>query len=382
MVQGLILARCGYLGWGKRISKIYGWEESLCDMKKLIEREIGSLTFSANQTATLQLPRDYSIDKLQFRFMGTLYRAAGASAGAPKDLSFAQLIKRIEIRRNGRDVLKSIDFETLMRLNQLRYGTQPAYRRTVYNARFGEGAVVTTQWDGYAAVTTGANAIDFDLSAIMDFGMWNAIRRNDTLLDATARGNVSTLDMIVTFGAYNDVMSVAYNPAAGGVAADRVPVLYVSTSEYIDVNSQEDPYTPYSDNKEYGIRKVITATNPKELIELGPGNFFRSIVLKTYSDDGQINDLINAITLRSGTDVIKYRTGKALRWDNKQECGLETMPDGYFLLEFVKDGHLAKMLDTTNMSSLTLELDIVKRGTIDVVEVFPVEVVPASRRVA
>lgn len=352
-------------------------------MKKLIERELGSLTFAANQIATLQLPRDYSLAKLQFRFKGTLYRAAGASAGAPKDLSFAQLIKRIEIRRNGRDVIKALDFETLMRLSQIRYGTLPAYYRTVYNAIFGEGAAVTTQWDGYAAVTSGANAIDFDASAVMDFAMWNSLRENDTLLDATSRGNVSTLDMIVTFGAYNDVMTAAYNPASGGVAADLTPVLYISSTEYIDIDSKDDPYTPYADNKEYGVRKTITASNPKEQIELGVGNFFRSIVIKTYADDVNRNDILNAIVLRSGTDVIKYRTAKALRYDNKVECGLETnMPTGYYLLEFCKDGHLAKMLDTSNMSSLTLELDTTMRGTTCIIEVFPVEVVPAVKRSA
>ena len=349
-------------------------------MKKLIERELGSLSFAAGQTATLPLPRDYSIDKLHLRLLMTLYRAAGASAGAPKDLSGAQLIKRIEIRRNGRDVLKSIDFETLMRITQFNYGSQPEYRRNVYNATFGEGAAITTQWDAYAAVTTGANAIQFDLSAILDFGMPKSVRRNDTLLDATGRGNVSTLDLIITFGSYNDVMTSAYNPASGGVAADLTPVLYVSSSEYIDVDSKEDPYTPYADNKLYGIRKVISATNPKEQIDLGVGNFYRSILLKTFADDVQVNTIINNVILRSGTDVIKYRAGKALRRDNKLECHLESMPDGYYLLEFVKDGHLAKMLDTSNFSSLMLELDVTKIGTTSIVEVFPVEVVPAAKR--
>ncbi len=346
-------------------------------MKRLIERELGTLTFAAGQTSTLQMPRDYSIDKLMLRLSGTLFRGVGASAGGPKDLSPAQLVKRIEIRRNGRDVLKSIDFETLMRLNSMRYGCVPRYQRRVHSS----GADYTTQWDGYAAVTTGANAMDFDLSAHIDFGMWRSLRRNDTLLDATSRGGVSTLDLIITWGAYNDVMTAAYSISGTGVAADVVPTLSIATSEYIDVDTPDDPYTPYSDNKEYGIRKVITATNPKELIEIGVGNFFRSFVLKTYSDDLQRNDIINYITLRSGTDVIKYRAGQAIRWDNKLECHLETMPEGYYLLELCKDGHLAKMLNTSNLSSLTLELDATHQGTTTVVEVYPVEVVAAAKRI-
>jgi hypothetical protein len=351
-------------------------------MKKLIERELNTLTFAANQTSTLQLPRDYSIDRLTFRLRGTVYRAAGASAGAPKDLSLAQLVRRIEIRKNGREVIKSIDFETLMRFNQLMYGTLPQYKRTVYNAIFGEGAAITTQWDGYAAVTTGANAHDFDFSAFLDFGMPKAVRRNDTLLDTTSRGGVSTLDLIITWGAANDVMTDAYNPAAGGVAFDLNPTLAISTSEYIDINTKDDPYTPYAINKMYGIRKVIAATNPKEQIELGVGNFFRGFLIKSIADGLQVNTMINYITLRSGTDVIKYKAGHGIRWDNKLEAHIETMPDGYYYLEMCKDGHMAKMLDTTNMSSLTLEFDVTHRGTTDIIEVYPIEVVAAPVKVA
>jgi hypothetical protein len=347
-------------------------------MKKLIEREVGQLTFAASQTSTIQLPRDYSYDKLNLRLAGTLFRTAGASAGAPRDLSFSQLVRRIEIRRNGRDVLKSLDMETLMRLTQMRYQCQPAYQRKVH----GSQADVTTQWDGFAAVTTGANAIDFDISAMIDFGMWQSIRRNDTLLDSTGRGGVSTLDMIITWGILNDVMTPDFNPAAAGVGADVTPVLYISASEYIDIDDASDPYTPYSDNKEYSIRDIISATNPKEQITIGVGNFFRSFVIKTYSDGIQRNDILNTITLRSGTDVIKFRSAKGIQWDNKLEKHLEVWPIGYYCLEICKDGHLAKMLNTTNMSSLTIELDVIKQGTVCVVEIFPVEVVAAAKKVA
>ena len=362
-------------------------------MKKLIERELGTLTFAAGQTATLDLPKDYSYESILLRLVGTLYRAAGASAGAPKDLSFAQLVKRIEIRRNGRDVLKSIDMETLMRLNQLRYGTLPQYGRKVHSSQ----ADVTTQWDGYAAVTTGNNAIDFDINASLDFGMWRSMRSNDTLLDATSRGNVSTLQMIITWGQYNDVMTPTYNPASGGVVADIVPTLQVSSKEYIDIDTPDDKYTPYSDNKEYNAASItVTANNAKQQIPLNVGNFFRSFVIKTSVGGTTlqagllVNDVISSITLRSGTDVIKFRTANALRNDNKKYCGVETMPAGYYLLEMCPDGHLVKMLNTTNMSSLTLELEVTgaltdilgaTRGTSALIEVFAVEVVAAAKRV-
>jgi len=338
-------------------------------VKKLHERDLGSLNFTAGQTSTLELPRNYSMDKLKFRLTATLYRAAGASAGAPKDLeNIAQLVSKIEIRKNGREVLKALDFETLCRLCELRYGTPMTNRRIIS----GTGAAVTTEWDGYAAVTTGANAIEFELVAWLDFGMWNAIRRNDSLLDTTWRGGITTLDLVVTWGQYDDVMTSAYDPAAGGVAADVTPVLQVSTDEYIDPDAEPGEYI---ENREYGVRKVVTATNPKFQHKFNIGNRFRSFVVRTHSDDVQRNDILNNIKIISGSDVYKNRNSTQLRQENKAELGLETMPTGYYLLEFCKDGHLSRSVNTLGLSDLTCEMDVTLQGTTCIIEIFPVELV-------
>jgi hypothetical protein len=336
-------------------------------MKKLVERELGTLTFAASQTSTLQLPRDFSYDKISLLLLANLTRAMTTPAGAARDLSGSQLISRIEVRRNGREVLKSIDFETLMRLNNIRNGAP--------QLRLLAGSAAAHAWDTGNANQAG---IAFVLAAVLDFGMWNSVRRNDTLLDSTARGNVSTLDLVITWGTGAATMTNLYT---GTVTVNSASVA-ISSSEYIDIDSADDKYTPYADNKEYGIRKVLTAANPKELIDLGVGNFFRSFVLRTKADQLNVNTILNNITLRSGTDVIAMRSGAGLRATNKIECSVETFPDGYYLIELCKDGHLAKMLNTTNMSSLTLELDVAVPGTENIIEVFPVEVVGAVKRVA
>jgi hypothetical protein len=329
------------------------------DMKRPIERELGSLTFASNQTSTLQLPRDYSLAKLKFRLVADMDRTA-VGGSVNRELSGSQLVKRIEVRRNGRDVLKSIDFTTLMRQNEIDYKV-PAAR-----------IVSTTTWD-----STPAGAEDdttFNMGAILDFAMQRSIRQNDTLLDCTARGNVSTLDLIITWAAGADCVST-------GVITVNSCTLYVSTLEYIDIDSKDDPYTPYADFKVYGIRKTVAASNPKEQIELGVGNFYRGFLIKTHVASVMSNTIINSITLKSGTDVIKYRYGLGLRNDMKSELNITTLPDGYYWLELCPDGHLAKMLDTTNMSSLTLELDTTITAS-TVIEVFPHEIVPAARRAA
>lgn len=323
--------------------------------KQMHERELGERSFVAGQLATYELPRNYSLDRLKFRLTATLSRAAGATAGAPMDLSGAQLINRIEVRKNGREVLKGIDAETLMRLCELRCGTPPHYS-------------VTATWDGFDVQA----AIPFVLDFWLDFGMWRALQRFDSLLDTTWRGGITTLDLVIRWGQLDDVMTGAYDPAAGGVTADVTPQISVATEEYIDPDAIPGEYV---ENREYGIRKTVTATNPKFEHKFNIGNRFRSFVIKTYSDDVQRNDILNNVKIMTGSDVLKNRDGLALREENKADMSLEAMPDGYYLLEFCKDGHLRRAINTLGMSDLTCEMDVTKQGTTCIIEIFPVELV-------
>ena len=323
--------------------------------KRMHERELGERSFVAGQLATYELPRNYSLDKLKFRLTATLSRVVGVTGGAPMDLSGAQLIKRIEVRKNGREVLKGIDAETLMRLCELRSGTPPHY-------------AVASAWDGFDVQSEVTFVLDFWL----DFGMWRALQRFDTLLDTTWRGGITTLDLVITWGQLDDVMTAAYDPAAGGISADVTPQISVATEEYIDPDAVPGEYV---ENREYGIRKTVTATNPKFEHKFNIGNRFRSFVIKTYSDDVQRNDILNNVKIMTGSDVLKNRKGLALREENKAELSLETMPDGYYLLEFCPDGHLRRTVNTLGMSDLTCEMDVTKQGTTCIVEIFPVELV-------
>ena len=116
--------------------------------------------------------------------------------------------------------------------------------------------------------------------------------------------------------------------------------------------------------------------------------------LKTHSDGDQVNTIIpwtinnqNAITIASGTEVFKYRMAGFLqacnRLDYEMEVPelmgdaaalthrlLERQLEGYYILEFVKDGRLTECLDTSKLSSLELNLDVVSVGTADFIDVY------------
>lgn len=319
--------------------------------KRMHERELGEKSFTAGQLTSYELPRNYSLDRLKFRLTAQLSRTVG-TVGAPRDVSGAQLIKKIEVVKNGQESLKVIDAETLHRFCQIRYGTQPYYS-------------VPTTWDGFDVQAN----IDFIIDFHLDFGMWRALQRFDTLLDTTWRGSIQTLDLHITWGQLADVMTTAFD---GTVTAPVNPSVSVASEEYIDPDAIAGEYT---ENREYGIRKVITADNPKEPHKFNIGNRFRSFIIKTQSDDVLRNDILNNVKIVTGSNVMKNRKGLALREENKSYCGLETMPTGYYLLEFCPNGHLTRSINTWGWSDLTCEMDVTKQGTNCIVEIFPVELV-------
>jgi len=332
---------------------------------KVLEREIGTVDYVANQTRTLQLPRNYAYRKLYLKLEAQV-DVAGASAGTPKDSCPAQLISSIELRANGRDVIKRLDFETLHRETQMRYGVRP---------------FIDSLPSGFAV----QNNVVVGCHAILDFEMWRSARPIDTLLDSAG---LATLDMIITFGAGVNIMTDAFD---GTITVDSA-TLYVSSLESVGVESG----MRFMLNKEYQIRSQVTAANNNHQIALPVGNNYRSILLKTHSDGVQVDTILNNIQLKAGTEVFKNRTARLLQCDNRVELGMcvpenlasagavdhyyqETTLTGYYLLEFVKDGYLTEMLNTGKLSSLELSLDVLHPGTNDFIDVYPVEVViPAT----
>jgi len=290
-------------------------------------------------------------------------RAAAATAGAPKDCCPAQLIPNIMIRANGRDVIKNIDFETLHRLCQIRHGTRPH--------------IDFDEFSGFADATDA----EMTIHAQIDFEMWRAVRPIDTLLDSAG---LATLELIITWGAPNDVMTDAFD----GTCTVDSATLYVAAVEAVGVPAK----TKFMTNKEFMIRSQVNAASTSHQVNLPVSNMFRSIVLKTHSDGVQVDTILNNVQIKAGTEVFKHRIAGFLQMDNRLEFGIEVperdedagaidhyfeerVLEGYYVLEFVKDGHLTEALDTSRLSSLELLLDVAHPGTEDFVDIFPVELI-------
>lgn len=350
---------------------------------KILEREIGTLDFAANQTRTLQLPRNYAYRCLNLSLIADITRSAtAADAGGPKDCCPAQLVKNIMVRANGRDVIKNIDMESLHRLNQIAHGTRPF--------------IYSTSLDGYA------DAADkvVEVNARIDFEMWRAVRPIDSLLDAAG---LATLELIITFGAGIDIMNDTW-PGTGTVPVVTVneAKLYVSSVESVGVPAG----TPFMTNKEYMIRSQVTAASSRHQIQMPVSNMYRWIILKTHSDGDQVDTILpfgltaqNTIQLQAGTEIFKYRIAGNLQADNRLDFMMEVPErngsgaaldhflqelklEGYYVLEFCKDGRMTEALDTARLSQLELILDVAHPGTDDFIDVFPCELIAPPEVVA
>jgi len=326
---------------------------------KLHRRYLGSLTYAVNATRTLEIPRNYALVALDCHLLANLDRVVGASAGDPKDCAPAQLVRNLTVKANGSDTIKSIDMETLHRHNEITYGVRPEINAEVLLAH---GAL---------------NDVCPDVFARIPFAMPRAIKEVDTLLDTAA---LSSLDLIVTFGAGRDIMDDLYDPAAGDVTINNA-VLHVTAIEYLGVPAGSK-FMLYN---QWVKESQVTATTTRHQIKLPVGNVYRGLLIKTISNGRPVNTIMpysliaqSEITLKSGTEVYVHEIGGILACQNRLEQQIQ-VPEplhggaaapvdhrlteanllGYYYIDFCRDGRLSEALDTRMMSDLELLLNVV-----------------------
>jgi len=339
---------------------------------KILERELGSITFAENQTRTVQLPRNYAYRSLQLLLVADLTRTTTATTSAfnPKDSAPAQLIKNIMIRANGRDVIKNYDMESLHRMDELRHHVRPY----IYS-------------HGWAGGDDAASQV-LKVYAQIDFAMWDAIRPIDTLLNSAG---LATLELIITWGTGMDTMSNDWQGETGAQVTVNSATLYVASVESVGVPAG----TKFMTNKEYMIRSQVSASSSNHQIDLPTGNLYRAFILKTHTDGEQTDSMLpipQMVTVQAGTEVFKQRIAHFLQADNRLHTEIqvperigsgaaldhalqELLLEGYYLLEFVTDGRLTECLDTSRLSSLKLILDVTSVGTDDFIDVYPCELI-------
>jgi len=341
---------------------------------KLLRRYLGSMTFEENGQTTMKLPRNYCYSALQFVLVAQIDRTDQGQAGTCKDSAPAQLVKRVEVILNGKNVVKNLDYETMHRLNQMRHGVRPY--------------IYAHDLLGYAQITNGV----FKVAAQLDFelpkqGPW---RTNvDTLLDS--RG-LSSLDLQVTFGSAQDIMDDTYDDA-DGITVDSAK-LYVYSVERVGA-----PVTAYALWKEYRLIQHTIAGAGDISLDVPVNTTYNQIVVKTHADGDQVDTILpfglanlNTIEVYSGTEKFLRLPAGLLQTCNRTENQIEVpervgsgaalnhaqqelLLEGYYDIDFCHDGRLTEMLDATKLSDLKLDLQVAAPGTDNKVDVYCSEII-------
>jgi len=345
---------------------------------KLHKRYLGCINWPGeNQQRTLEIPRNYALIALEFELVVQLDRAStNPDAGGPKDSAPAQLVSSLDLIANGSDTIKHMPFDALHRKNEIQFGVRPR----IYSAGLA----------GYDDISNGV----YKVAARMSFAMPRAIREPDTLLDTAA---MSSLDLVVTFGAGIDIMNDTW---PGGGSGESVTIddakLHVTAIEYVGVPAG----MKFALWKESWKRATVTGVDNAFQIKLpfGSGMNYRSILLRTHSDGNMVDTIIpynglatlNKIKLQSGTEVYLYEVGQLLQVQNRLAHELqvperigsgaaldhalqELLLEGHYYIDFCRDGRLSEMLDTSYLSDLELVLEVANPGgdaSSDYIDVF------------
>ena len=312
---------------------------------KNLTREIGSKAYVSGGQETISMPKDYAYVDIMVKLAAAVTVSGGNTSGTLADNAPAQLLKTIEIRANGRDVIKSFDFAGIVRLTQIRYGTAP-------------NNTVMANGDNQSATAC-------YVYAIIPCAMWRAVVPFDTLFNVKP---LTTLEAILNFGTTADIYS-----AAGNRTTTATGTVYLACREAVGLD--ENAVLPI--NKEATSQYEVTGTTTEFKISLNYAKdlLYRAIFLRS-TDTGVVeNDIINNIKLQSGGVVFYNLSSITVRNRNKLIYGLETMPTGYYGIDFCEDGRLADSLDTSGLSSLDLILDVTVGSGTTYIKVYTTEII-------
>lgn len=316
--------------------------------------QLPTLTYAAGATSSLKLPKTFLHRAMTLRFRGTATIAtATAVAIAEGPLN---VIKKIELIGDGRKTYWAIDGASAYRLSNLMMG------------KAGEFDPPT--------LTAGARPFSFAYQLHHEAA---AMRQpNDSFFDPRRHEEV---ELRITWAAAD---TEVITPGGGGTAV---------VSGTLDVILEQTTMGAESiiANRLLNYREdSITATSSNYSFEIPRNGILAGILFKTTRAGAPVDDLINKISLRSDSSFLHADN---LRWDTLQaknviEYGLDrpfsaagatgyaatydpdeygTGIEGYAFLPLIEDGMLSSGLNTLDLNTLEVVLDVTRTSGTELV---------------
>jgi len=304
------------------------------------------LTADAGTLKPFPLPRNLLYRSLTLRLSGDIVVGTAAGTANPQD-AVQNFLRTIEIVGAGKEVIKSISGRMAFLLSQYDYRTAP--QRSA------------------PALTVGTNAFEVDIP--INFAVINSRNPADTYLDSRV---FPSLDLRVTLGALDDLIT----------PAGTTTLAFSGVKIEIFARQASQGKGPFGYAKEHTRVVTISADNSAEQVLMAVGNPYRRIALMSTDAKVRQSDIINNIKLKSGVGVFADITDEFLQGQNKLDNQIETVEDGFYILDLITDGMKSESLRTKGMSQLEMELNVTKGSGTTLIEVCPMEMImPAKKAV-
>lgn len=289
-------------------------------------RRIAQVALVENGEAVIDVPNVHHIKSIQIALSGTLTISTANSTATPAH-SPSELIKRVDLIANGREVLEQVPFRIAC------FGN---YQRKFHTEVTPPG------------VTQAAHA--FRAVGYYDRINFDGPRPKDSAFKAKAHAS-DLFQLRLTFGAKTDIST---NASAANLALSNV---LVEVSVEALVEKDADANEPKAIKKRTLQTVQVSSANTNLRVPLPRGNRCRLVgVLAT--DDGEPTDsLINSVEFAiNGIDVKMKDTYKNLRSLNSSDKQV-TVPTGFVFLDSAPDGSLAEVWDLSNVALAEVVID-------------------------
>jgi len=290
--------------------------------------EIGTLPWQSNGTKTLMLNKESEVQLYKLRFEITHDNGAGAVLSVT---DMFRMLKEVRITAGGRNNIKMISGIKLY-LNYLKnYGITPRFN-----------------------IDSTASKADAKSWVIVEIpmNMYDMKRPWDSIFPSYRFNN---LDLKVTFD-------------------DKVALGSNITVKEGSITVFEDAIENFNRDDDYGFFKEIyqslkiDSNNPKHPLTMPTGLLYKQFSFISYKDGVLSDEIIQGITVRAGSKVIKSYSVLEIKEQMRRRFGQtsEALMTGMLIVDFAERGHGTEFLDTRpefrGFKQLTVELDVISAG--------------------
>lgn len=295
-------------------------------MPNELERDHGTLEYDPGETVELSLPRSHYYERLNL--VGDYTVTTGTSA-AQNGNGILDLIDRIEVEYNGSTTLKSLDFAMSHFGDLYDRGTRPLHDPV-----------------DFSSASTQSGSVQSFVPFLLNPGQYGAMMPSFAFSDLDLRikwGTPSSVGDDITVDSAE--VAVQSRERKRGTVADPPKV----TTEEIVKN--------LLGFKERQRTVPLTYDGVKD-VDVPRGNTMYSVLVQVLDGDAPSNGLVNRLELlENGVETHKDSTMSLFRAQDKQQYGVESLPEGVVNLNYGFRGDTDDVVDTRTMDDYELHLD-------------------------